>query len=77
MFKRMFQFSANENETITGTNGSAVHSSGVEKLSAALQRESEKPGNGVVGSVKGVAPVLESFEEVYDSAGVKAPLKTY
>ena len=77
MFKRMFQFSANENETITGTNGSAVHSSGVEKLSAALQRESEKPGNGVAGSAKGVSPVLESFEEVYDTAGVKAPLKTY
>jgi len=77
MFKRMFHFSASENQTITGRNGSAVHLSGVEKLSAALQRESERPGNGVAGPAKGVAPVLESFDEVYESAGVKPPIKTY
>jgi len=47
------------------------------KLSSALQRESERPGNGVAGAAKGVAPVLDSFEDVYVSAGIKAPGKNY
>jgi hypothetical protein len=49
----------------------------VVKLSSALQRESDKPGNGVAGMAKTVAPVLDSFEEVYATAGVKAPAKSY
>ena len=78
MFKRMFQFSSSENETpLTGRNGSAVHPNGVAKLSTALQRESERPGNGVAGAAKGVAPVLESFEEIYACSGIKAPGKNY
>ena len=80
MFKRMFQFSSNENEISmsgNGRNGSAAHPSGVVKLSTALQRESEKPGNGVACTAPGVAPVMDSFEEVYASSGIKAPGKSY
>jgi hypothetical protein len=78
MFKRMFQFSSSENETPSaGRTGSAAHPSGMVKLSVALQRESERHGNGVAGTAKGVAPVLESFEDVYAVAGIKAPGKNY
>lgn len=77
MFKRMFQFSANEDEAPSaGRNGSAVHQSGVVKLSTALHRESERHGNGIPGAAKGVAPVVGSFEEVYIAAGIK-PGKNY
>ena len=78
MFRRMFQFSSSENETAsTGRNGSAVHSSGMVKLSTALERESEKSGIGAASPAKGVAPVIESFEEVYACAGVKDPGTSY
>jgi hypothetical protein len=78
MFKRMFQFSSGENETpLTGRSGSQLHSTGIIKLSTALQRESERSGNGAAGNGKGVAPALDSFEEVYAGAGIKAPGKNY
>lgn len=78
MFKRMFQLSPTESETpSTGRNGSILHPSGMAKLSSALQRESERSGTGVAGAAKGVAPALDSFEEVYVSAGIKAPGKNY
>ena len=78
MFKRMFQFSSNESETpLTGRSGSTVHSTGMVKLSSALQRESERAGNGAAGAAKGVAPALDSFDEVYVGAGIKAPGKNY
>jgi hypothetical protein len=74
----MFQFSPSENEIpSTGRNGSAVHPSGLVKLSGALQRESERSGNGAAGAAKGVGPVLESFDEVYATAGIKATGKNY
>jgi hypothetical protein len=79
MFKRMFQFSTNENETtiIDGRNGSGVHSSGVVKLSTAVHRESEKPSNGSAGAAKMVTPVIQSFEEVYANAGIRTDSKSY
>jgi hypothetical protein len=63
MFKRMFQFSANETETEeiltsrTSRNGSTSHPSNVVKLSNGLQRECEKAANA--------------------AAGIKAPGKSY
>jgi len=78
MFKRMFQFSSSENETpLTGRNGATLHSTGIVKLSSALQRESEKNGHGVAGAAKGVAPAVDTFEEVYAGAGVTSPGKNY
>jgi hypothetical protein len=77
MFKRMFQFSPSENEVpVTGRSGAAVHSTGMVKLSNALQRESERTGPGVAGAAKGGAPVLDAFEDVYAAAGIK-PGKSY
>jgi len=76
VFKRMFQFSPSENETATaGRSGSAGHPTGMVKLSSALQRETERAGTAA--STKGVAPVLDSFDDVYASAGIKAPVKNY
>ena len=72
MFKRMLQFSGNENEEIqTNRAGSTSHPSNVVKLSNALQRESEKAGNAAAS--KGASVALESFDEVYAAAGIKAP----
>jgi hypothetical protein len=73
VFKRLFQFPSSESETPLTT----VHSTGMLKLSSALQRESERPGNGVAGTAKGVAPGFDSFEEIYASAGMKEPGKNY
>jgi hypothetical protein len=77
MFKRMFQFSPENEIPKTGRNGSTLHPSSVVRLSNAVQRESEKNGHGVAGPAKGVSPILETFEEVYAIAGVKAPEKSY
>lgn len=78
MFRRMFQFSSGEKETLLPSrNGSATHSSGMEELSIVLQRETERSGNAVAGTATGVTPVLESFDEVYAIAGVKGTGKTY
>lgn len=76
MFKRMFQFSSSENETpMVVRNGTgAPHSLDMVELSSALQREAEGPG---VGAAPAVEPVLESFDEVYTSAGIKPPAKSY
>ena len=77
MFKRMFQFSANENETpATIRNGSAAPPAGVEELSRAVQRESERPAEAPSPAAS-VPPVLESFAEVYSIAGIKAAAKAY
>ena len=78
MFRRMFQFSSSEKETIlAGRNGSAVHSLGRAELSSVPKRGTERPGNAVAGTATGVTPVLESFDEVYAIAGVKATGKNY
>jgi hypothetical protein len=75
MFKRMFQFTPENEIPRTVRNGSAVHPSSVVRLSSAVQRESEKPGSA--SSSKEVAPALETFAEVYASAGVKGPENGY
>ena len=78
MFRRMFQFSSGEKETLLASrNGSSVHSLGTAELSGVLQRETERSGNGVAGTSTGVTPVLESFDEVYAIAGVKATGRNY
>jgi hypothetical protein len=77
MFKRMFQFSPENEIPKTLRNGSTVHPSSVVRLSSAVQRESERAGNGVAGPSKEVAPVLETFEELYAIAGVQAPGTRY
>jgi hypothetical protein len=74
----MFQFSPSENETATaGRQGSAMRSTGMVKLSSALQRESERLGHGVAGAAKEAVPLPDSFEDVYLSAGIKTPGKNY
>jgi hypothetical protein len=74
----MFQFSSSEKETLLASrNGSSVHSLGTAELSGVLRRETERSGNGVAGTSTGVAPVLESFDEVYAIAGVKATGSNY
>jgi hypothetical protein len=74
----MFQFSSSENETPSaGRIGSVVHPAGMVKLSTALQRESERHGNGMSAMARGVAPVFDSFEEVYAGPGIKAAGKNY
>jgi hypothetical protein len=76
MFKRMFQFSSSEKVTpLAGRNGSAVHTMGMAGLSSALQRETER--SGIASEVKEVTPALESFDEVYASAGIKTPGRNY
>jgi hypothetical protein len=76
MFKRIFQFSSGEKVTpLAGRNGSAVHTMGMAGLSNALQREAER--SGIASEVKEVTPPLESFDEVYASAGIKTPGRNY
>ena len=75
MFKRMFQFSPENEIPKPSRNLSAVHPSSVVRLSSAVQRESEKDSNG--NGAAGPSKVLESFEEVYATAGVQTPEKTY
>lgn len=78
MFRRMFQFSSGEKETpLAGRNGSAVHPLGVVGLASALQREAERSGTGVAGGATGISAVLESFDEVYANAGIKATGRNY
>ena len=78
MLRRMFQFSSSEKEIpLAGRNGSTGHSAGVVELASALQREAERSGNGCASTVKAVTPVLESFDEVYSSAGIKAAGSKY
>ena len=78
MFRRMFQFSSGEKVTpMTGRNGSTVHTMGMAGLSSALQREAERPGTGFASEGMSVSPVLESFDEVYLSAGIKPAGRTY
>ncbi|MCX6628392.1 MAG: hypothetical protein NTW28_12270 [Candidatus Solibacter sp.] len=78
MFRRMFQFSSSEKETLLASrNGSAGHSLGMAELSSALQHETERSGNAVAGTTTGVTPVLESFADVYAAAGVRATGKNY
>jgi hypothetical protein len=77
MFKRMFQFSANEDETpLTTRNGSQADPSGVAKLSSAVQREAERPDSAPENG-RGVPAALESFDDVYASAGIKEQGKSY
>jgi hypothetical protein len=77
MFRRIFHFSPeNENPKIAGT-GSAVQPNGMVRLSSAVQRESENPGNGAGGPSKGVAPALEAFEDIYSMGGIPAPGTSY
>ena len=77
MFRRMFQFSTGNETPSAGQKGAAPHSSGIVELSSALRREAQKPGNGAAGTAPGVPPVLESFDEVYTAAGIKAPGPNY
>jgi hypothetical protein len=72
----MFQFSSGEKVTpLAGRNGSAVHTMGMAGLSNALQREAER--TGIASEVKEVTAALESFDEVYASAGIKTPGRNY
>src|ERR1017187_1931329 len=78
MFKRMFQFSSGEKVTpMAGRNGSAVHTMGMAGLSSALQREAERSSTGIASEAMEVTPAFESFDEVYASAGIKAPGRNY
>jgi hypothetical protein len=78
MFKRMFQFSSSEKEIpMVSRNGLAVQSVGMAELSSAVQREAERAGNGVACELMRVAPVLESFDEVYSGAGIKPAGRNY
>jgi hypothetical protein len=78
MFRRMFQFSPGEKiAPSTGRNGSAGHAVGMVELSNALQRETENAANGTDGEAPGVSPVLETFDEVYLNAGIRATGKNY
>ena len=77
MFRRMFQFSSNGNETPPAAQkGAAAHSSGIVELSTALRREAQITGNAA-GTAPRVPPVLESFDEVYTVAGIKASGRNY
>jgi hypothetical protein len=72
----MFQFSAGGKVTpLPGRNGSAVHTMGMAGLSNAL--EAERSSAGIAGDVREVSPALESFDEVYASAGIKTPGRSY
>jgi len=78
MFKRMFQFSSSEKVTpLPIRNGAASHSRGMAELSNALQREAERASVSLESDVPPVTPVLETFDEVYTSAGIKNPGKNY
>ena len=72
MFKRMFQFSSNENDApVAGGDSPTIRTPGLVKLSSALQREAETAAKGVSGLSAVVPPVREAFDEVYADAGVK------
>src|SRR4051794_13110782 len=74
----MFQLASTEDKTpFNGRNGSAVESPGIAKLSAALQREPDRSGDGVAVTAKAVTPVLEAFEEVYAFSGIRTPGDSY
>jgi hypothetical protein len=74
----MFQFSSSEKETpMAGRSGPAVHSMEMVELSSALQREADRSGNGVAATVTEVIPSLDSFDEVYASAGIKSVGRNY
>jgi hypothetical protein len=73
MFKRMFQFSPENEIPKTGRNGSTVHPSSVVRLSSAVQRESEKESTAIGTPT----PALDTFDEVYAIAGVQGPDKGY
>jgi hypothetical protein len=77
MFKRMFQYPESETPKPV-QHGSVFHSSRVVRLNAP-PREADKSAVTVtmVEAAKGMAPVLGTFEEVYTTAGVKAPAKGY
>lgn len=77
MFKRMFQFTPENEIPKTARNGSTVYSSSVVRLSTAVQRESENASNGAASSSKEVPPVVETFEELYSIAGVQSQDKSY
>ena len=79
MFKRMFRFSPSENDTPQTRyhNGSTGRSNGVVELASALQRESEKAMIPDFSTITGIEPAIESFDEVYAKAGIKAEGKTY
>ena len=78
MFRRMFQFSSNEKDTPSAVrSGTAVHAMGVVGLANALQREAERSGNGLDDEVPGVGPAVESFDEIYANAGIKASDRNY
>jgi hypothetical protein len=69
----MFQFSSNEKETLSASRAAAAaQSAGVAGLASAVQRESERSGISLVGEVAGLAPAVDSFDEVYSNAGIKA-----
>jgi hypothetical protein len=74
MFKRMFQFSSNENETPAAAHNGPGHSLDMAELSSALQREAESSG---AGPAAGVGPVVESFDDVYTAAGIKPSARAY
>jgi hypothetical protein len=75
MFKRMFQFSSSENDTSSAAhNGPSAHTLDMAELSSALQREAESSG---AGSIAGVGPVLESFDDVYTADGIKPSTRAY
>ena len=67
MFKRMFQYSENE------TPKPVRHSSSVVRLTAPPREPEMTSGE----APRSVPPALGSFEEVYSTAGVKAPAKGY
>jgi hypothetical protein len=77
MFRRMFQFSPSEKIAPTGRNGSAGHARDMVELSNAVQRETESSVNRAGGETPGVSPVLETFDEVYLNAGIRATGKYY
>jgi hypothetical protein len=77
MFKRIFHFSPENENPKTAGNGSAVQPTGMVRLSSAVQRESEKTGNGAAGPQNGVTPLLEAFEDIYASGGIPASGKSY
>jgi hypothetical protein len=71
----MFQFSSNESEANSAAhNGPGVHALDMAELSSALQREAE---NSSTSPLPGVEPVLDSFDDVYNAAGIKPSSRTY
>lgn len=78
MFKRMFQFSSTERETIEASpNACTDHSVKLVELSSAIRREAERSGNGAHNSITGVSPVCESFDQVYAKGGVPSNGRDY